>query len=137
MPIYEYECDKCGATFETMQSVSAKPLKTCQGLGCANKDNGRVRRLVSTSGFILKGSGWYASDYPSEDRKKGWESESKQSTSAPTGGDNAPAGKVAAPSTAVAPAAEKSTPTPTPKKNTQKNPYSGGKRHSTKTSKQK
>ena len=70
MPIYEYECKKCGATFETMQSVSAKPLKTCQGLGCANKDNGKVRRLVSTSGFILKGSGWYASDYPSEDRKK-------------------------------------------------------------------
>ena len=135
MPIYEYECKKCGATFETMQSVSAKPLKTCQGLGCANKDNGKVHRLVSTSGFILKGSGWYASDYPSEDRKKGWESEGKPTTSAPDEGNNTPAEKVAAPSTAAAPAAEKPVSTPVPKKTTQKNPYSGGKRSRTKASK--
>ncbi|MBT4104864.1 MAG: zinc ribbon domain-containing protein, partial [Nitrospina sp.] len=78
MPIYEYECDKCGAQFEAMQAISAKPLKTCNGLGCDDKDNGKVRRLVSASGFILKGSGWYTSEYPSEARKKGWESESKQ-----------------------------------------------------------
>jgi putative FmdB family regulatory protein len=88
MPIYEYECDKCGVTFEAMQGISAKPLKTCNGLGCDDKDNGKVRRIVSASGFILKGSGWYASDYPSEDRKKGWEKESKQPKG---GGDAAPA----------------------------------------------
>ncbi|MBC8285476.1 MAG: zinc ribbon domain-containing protein, partial [Nitrospinae bacterium] len=100
MPIYEYECDKCGVTFEAMQGISAKPLKTCNGLGCDDKDNGKVRRIVSASGFILKGSGWYASDYPSEDRKKGWEKESKQPKD---GGDAAPA-----PATdAKAPAAEK------------------------------
>ena len=82
MPIYEYECEKCGVTFEAMQTISAKPMKTCNGLGCDEKDNGKVRRIVSQSGFILKGSGWYASDYPSEARKKGWEQESNQSKGA-------------------------------------------------------
>ena len=82
MPIYEYECEKCGVTFEAMQTISAKPMKTCNGLGCDEKDNGKVRRIVSQSGFILKGSGWYTSDYPSEARKKGWEQESNQSKGA-------------------------------------------------------
>ena len=78
MPIYEYKCDKCDAVFEAMQAISARPLKTCNGIGCDDKDNGKVRRLVSASGFILKGSGWYTSEYPSEARKQGWEKESKQ-----------------------------------------------------------
>ena len=124
MPIYEYECEKCGVTFEAMQTISAKPMKTCNGLGCDEKDNGKVRRIVSQSGFILKGSGWYASDYPSEARKKGWEQESNQSKgakdSSPTSTENA-----------NAPGAEKKTkaePATTPaKKPTPKNPYSGGK----------
>ena len=124
MPIYEYECDKCGVTFEAMQGISAKPLKTCNGLGCDDKDNGKVRRIVSASGFILKGSGWYASDYPSEDRKKGWEKESKQ----PKGGGDAAAAPAA---DAKAPAAEKKVkaePAPAPaKKPTAKSPYSSGK----------
>ena len=132
MPIYEYECDKCGVTFEAMQGISAKPLKTCNGLGCDDKDNGKVRRIVSASGFILKGSGWYASDYPSEDRKKGWEKESKQ----PKGGaDPAPAPAA----DAKAPAAEKKVkaePAPAPaKKPTAKSPYSSGKSKKAKGSK--
>ena len=132
MPIYEYECDKCGVTFEAMQTMSAKPLKTCNGLGCDDKDNGKVRRIVSASGFILKGSGWYASDYPSEDRKKGWEKESKQ----PKAGDDA---SYAPKSDAKAPAAEKkakaeTAPTPA-KKTTAKSPYSSGKTKKAKGSK--
>ena len=50
MPIYEYQCQKCDSVFEVMQSISAKPLKTCQRDGC----KGKVARLVSASGFILK-----------------------------------------------------------------------------------
>jgi putative FmdB family regulatory protein len=139
MPIYEYECDKCGVTFEAMQGISAKPLKTCNGLGCDDKDNGKVRRIVSASGFILKGSGWYASDYPSEDRKKGWEKESKQ----PKGNSDipdapAPDAKNPAPD-AKAPAAEKKAkaePAPvTAKKPTAKSPYSSGKTKNAKGSK--
>ena len=132
MPIYEYECDKCGVTFEAMQGISAIPLKTCNGLGCDDKDNGKVRRIVSASGFILKGSGWYASDYPSEDRKKGWEKESEQPKG---GGDVTPAPAA----DAKAPAAEKKVkaePAPAPaKKPTAKSPYSSGKSKKAKGSK--
>ncbi len=125
MPIYEYECDKCGAVFEAIQAISAKPLKTCNGLGCDDKDNGKVRRLVSASGFILKGSGWYTSEYPSEARKKGWEKESKQ-------------GKTDTETPAPATATETSkTPEPAApvKKPSPKNPYSGGKSKTAKGSK--
>lgn len=129
MPIYEYECDKCGVVFEAMQAISAKPLKTCNGLGCDDKDNGKVRRLVSASGFILKGSGWYTSEYPSEARKQGWEKESKQ-------------GKTDTETAAPSPTADASpaeTPAPKPaapaKKPSPKNPYSGGKSKKTKGSK--
>ena len=124
MPIYEYECDKCGVTFEAMQAISAKPLKTCNGLGCDDKDNGKVRRIVSASGFILKGSGWYASDYPSEDRKKGWEKESKQ-PKASDDASHAPKPEEKAP---TAEKKAKAEPTAAPvKKPTAKSPYSSGK----------
>ena len=129
MPIYEYECDKCGVTFEAIQAISAKPLKTCQGLGCNDKDNGKVRRLVSASGFILKGSGWYTSEYPSEARKKGWEQESKQGKT-DTGGTPAPTS--AESSSVKGPASEPAAPV---KKPSQKNPYSGGKSKKAKGSK--
>ena len=132
MPIYEYECEKCGATFEAIQAISARPLKTCNGLGCDDKDNGKVHRIVSQSGFILKGSGWYASDYPSEDRKKGWEQESGQSKGV---ADTSPAPTA----DTKAPAAEKepkSEPVPqSAKKPTQKNPYTGGKSKKAKSQK--
>ena len=129
MPIYEYECNKCGAVFEAMQAISAKPLKTCNGLGCDDKDNGKVRRLVSASGFILKGSGWYTSEYPSEARKQGWEKDSKQA-------------KPDAPESKLAPTADASpakTPEPAApaqaKKSSAKSPYSGGKSKKAKGSK--
>ena len=144
MPIYEYQCEKCDAVFETMQAISAKPLKTCNGLGCNDKDNGKVHRVVSASGFILKGSGWYTSDYPSEARKQGWESESKQAASASnesgnasggaSAGKNAPEDKASAPAP-KAPAAEKTAPKSAPKKSTPRSPYSGSKKSRTKSSK--
>ena len=124
MPIYEYECDKCGVTFEAIQAVSAKPLKTCQGLGCNDKDNGKVHRLVSASGFILKGSGWYTSEYPSEARKKGWEQESKQGKAGSSSEKTAASASSTEASSAKDPASEPAAPA---KKPSQKNPYSGGK----------
>ena len=132
MPIYEYECEKCGITFEAMQNISAKPLKTCNGLGCDDKDNGKVNRVVSASGFILKGSGWYTSDYPSEARKKGWEQESKQSSGKADASEN-PAANTKAPATEKK---EKVIPKNGPaKKPSQKNPYSSGKSKKAKGSK--
>ena len=124
MPIYEYECDKCGVTFEAIQAISAKPLKTCKGLGCNDKDNGKVRRLVSASGFILKGSGWYTSEYPSEARKKGWEQESKQGKAGSSSEKTPASASSTEASSAKGPTSEPAAPA---KKPSQKNPYSGGK----------
>jgi len=131
MPIYEYECEKCGVTFEAMQNISAKPLKTCNGLGCDDKDNGKVHRVVSASGFILKGSGWYTSDYPSEARKKGWEQESKQSSG--TNVSEAPEANTKNPSKEKKEKPVKET--VATKKPSQKNPYSSGKSKKAKGSK--
>lgn len=57
MPIYEYECLKCGKTTEAIQKFSDDPLTECAHC------RGEVRKLVSMSTFHLKGSGWYTTDY--------------------------------------------------------------------------
>ncbi|NIP99049.1 MAG: zinc ribbon domain-containing protein [Nitrospinaceae bacterium] len=122
MPLYEYQCTQCRQTFEVMQPVSAKPLKKCIQDNCG----GKVQRLVSASGFILKGTGWYATDYPSESRKKGWESESKVANRS---GKEPPAGKAeasdASPQAAKNEDKKGKTSAPSPGS---KNPYSGGSR---------
>ena len=56
MPIYEYHCAKCG-DFEVMQKISDKPLSNCPT--CRRK----VNKLISSTSFQLKGSGWYVTDY--------------------------------------------------------------------------
>jgi len=71
MPIYEYQCTKCGDRFEAFQKMSDASIKKCK------KCKGKVERLISPAGFVLKGSGWYVTDYPSESRKKGMEAEKK------------------------------------------------------------
>ncbi len=58
MPIYEYECQKCGEVIEVLQDINEEPLEFCD---CGKK--GRLIRLISLSSFQLKGSGWYATDY--------------------------------------------------------------------------
>lgn len=57
MPLYEYLCSKCGEKFEVIQKFADAPLTVHEGCG------GTVERLISLSGFSLKGSGWYATDY--------------------------------------------------------------------------
>ena len=58
MPIYEYKCVDCGETFEVIQKISENKLTNCK---CGN--DGKVQRLDSSSGFRLKGSGWYETDF--------------------------------------------------------------------------
>ena len=124
MPIYEYECEKCHTTFEMIQPVSAKPLKKHNENGC----DGKVQRLISASGFILKGSGWYVNDYPSDSRKQGWE---KEQTQAKPGASEAPASKAdgTAPKTETKPppTAQPEATQSAAKKPAVKNPYSGRK----------
>ena len=79
MPTYEYECGACHRTFEVRQRISEPALTTCDVCG------GPVRRLLSPAPFILKGEGWYVTDYPSESRKKALSEE--KSSSATTSSD--------------------------------------------------
>ena len=129
MPIYEYECEKCNNTFEAMQSVSAKPLKICNKSSC----KGKVHRLVSASGFIFKGSGWFTSEYPSDARKKGWESEGQNTKATSTTPTEKDASNEKKPAPQTKTPAEKTAEKPAPKKPTQKNPYSGGEKSRAKT----
>jgi putative FmdB family regulatory protein len=69
MPTYEYECLKCKRVFEIRQRISEPALTVCDVCG------GEVRRLLSAAPFILKGAGWYVTDYPSESRKQALKSE--------------------------------------------------------------
>jgi len=62
MPIYEYECSKCGRIGEVLQKFSDKPLKKC------NHCSGKLHKLVSHSSFHLKGTGWYVTDYTNNSR---------------------------------------------------------------------
>ena len=94
MPTYEYECPKCPRVFEVKQRITEPKLEVCDRCG------GPIHRLLSATPFILKGGGWYVTDYPSESRKKASKSESTSGDSAPAAGESAPA--------APSPAAEKS-----------------------------
>jgi putative FmdB family regulatory protein len=58
MPIYEYRCDSCSETLETLQGIRDEALVTCPAC-----DEDSLRRLISASSFVLKGEGWYQSDY--------------------------------------------------------------------------
>lgn len=71
MPIYEYECIDCGKKFEVMQRFNDRPLETCSHCG------GHLHKLISHSSFILKGNGWYVTDYARSERKKASEAPSK------------------------------------------------------------
>lgn len=71
MPIYEYECMSCGKQCELIQKFNEEPLSSCPDCG------GHMHKLISQTSFILKGTGWYVTDYASPERKKARESESK------------------------------------------------------------
>lgn len=57
MPIYEYRCKECDHIFELLESFSSDPVKRCVECG------GEAERVISQSSFVLKGSGWYLTDY--------------------------------------------------------------------------
>ena len=62
MPIYEYECTKCGKLEEVYQKFSDKPLSKCR------QCSGKLHKLISQSSFHLKGTGWYVTDYANKSR---------------------------------------------------------------------
>ena len=88
MPLYEYQCDACGARFERIQKFSDPPIEQCP------KCNGHVHKLLSSPAIQFKGSGFYINDY----QRKG------SSTSLPDHGESEKKSKDEKP---PAPAAEK------------------------------
>ncbi len=70
MPLYEYECQKCGRQLEVIQKFSDDPLDECSECG------GRLERLLSAPAIQFKGSGWYITDYA---RKTNGEKSAKES----------------------------------------------------------
>jgi putative FmdB family regulatory protein len=77
MPIYEYQCQKCG-TFEATQKITDKPLAKCPTC------KGKVKKLISNTSFQLKGTGWYVTDYA----RKGQNGDAKSDTSSKSTSDS-------------------------------------------------
>ena len=57
MPLYEYQCKKCGHRFEKIQKFSDKAIRKCPECG------GPVEQMISAPAVQFKGSGWYVTDY--------------------------------------------------------------------------
>ena len=92
MPLYEYECLKCGHRFEEIQKFSDEPLKE------HNRCGGELRKLLSAPAIQFKGTGWYVTDYarkPESQPKSEGESkpaaDSKSGAEAKSGAESKPA----------------------------------------------
>lgn len=85
MPTYQYACQRCEHQFEHFQSITAPPLTTCP------QCEGPVTRLISGgAGFLFKGSGFYTTDYRSDQYKQSEKAE-KPTTTPSTSTDGAAA----------------------------------------------
>ena len=70
MPLYEYQCKKCGHRFEKIQKFSDKMVKKCPECG------GPVEQMISAPAVQFKGSGWYVTDYAKKTSSPGSSGES-------------------------------------------------------------
>jgi len=68
MPIYEYRCEQCGELSEVFLKSREPEPTTCPTCG------GKLRKIISQSGFQFKGTGWYVTDYARKDKKANSES---------------------------------------------------------------
>jgi putative FmdB family regulatory protein len=105
MPIYEYRCEDCGRTTESLQKVSDPPLEECP-----HCHRPALKRLMSATVFRLKGKGWYETDFKSGDQRnvydapEGGKAPDATPTPAPAAGEGAvPAKKDPVPAAASAP----------------------------------
>ncbi|MDA8086133.1 MAG: transcriptional regulator [Nitrospiraceae bacterium] len=101
MPIYEYICESCGARHEAFQKFSDPLLTQCP------KCKGKLKKLISNTSFVLKGTGWYVTDYARKGTGSGSSGNGKKKAGAPekkTGAQPAAAAK-----------SEKGKPAPAPK----------------------
>ncbi|QLA16786.1 FmdB family zinc ribbon protein [Desulfolutivibrio sulfoxidireducens] len=103
MPIYEYRCEGCGTVFEKIQKGFDEHPESCPQCG------GRAGRIMSNTSFVLKGSGWYVTDYcnrnsGAESAKSGGNGASGESgkTSEASGASGAKAAETPAPAPSCA-----------------------------------
>ena len=75
MPIFDYQCSKCGHTFEAIQKISDSVLTDCPECG-----ESMLKKMVSAPSFRLKGGGWYETDFKGDNKKK---DEKKKESSSP------------------------------------------------------
>jgi putative FmdB family regulatory protein len=107
MPIYEYQCQKCG-TFEVTQRITEKPLGKCPTC------KGKIKKLISNTSFQLKGTGWYVTDYARKDNNKEagkGENGAKSSTESKESKDTKSAPKAESKTESSSSKSEKSSPT--------------------------
>ena len=78
MPIYEYVCDSCEHQFELLQRVGAPPPEACPECGAR-----QVRKLISMTNFVLRGSGWYRDHYGLKSSSPSASSASSKQSSSP------------------------------------------------------
>jgi len=65
MPIHEYKCRKCEAVVERIEGMHDRQMRKCPSCG------GKVDQMISSSAFVLKGTGWYATDYGTRNHDNG------------------------------------------------------------------
>ena len=87
MPLYEYQCVKCGKRTEKIESVSGPHLKKCPHCG------GKVERMLTAPAIQFKGSGWYVTDYAAKPAAKEGPSDDKARTESKEAPAKEPAGK--------------------------------------------
>ncbi len=82
MPVYTYRCENCGVQFERHQSFSDAPLKVCPE--CRKKT---LKKVITPSKIIFKGSGFYSTDYhsPSGEEKSAPKKKETKTESKPSG----------------------------------------------------
>ncbi len=74
MPLYEYKCLRCGASFELLQKVGESSLKKCIKCG------GNLEKIISAPALQFKGKGWYVTDYAMKDKPETEEKTSQKKT---------------------------------------------------------
>ena len=103
MPLYEYECKKCGHRFEKIQKFSDRMVRKCPECG------GVVEQMISAPAVQFKGSGWYVTDYAK-----------KSSPAGSSGGNSSPKDKKDAKSSADTSAKDSSSKEPASKESSSK-----------------
>ena len=72
MPLYEYQCEECKTIHELFMNLSDTPPTSCP-----KYKQGPLRKIMSRTHFVLKGQGWYETDF--KNKKSGKEEQIKES----------------------------------------------------------